>query len=332
MITRGAESVSKSVTIGAVSSVETNWSLVENFDFYPPGPLSDGGIWIDMYSDTTHVVQPAGCNRLAKVAAASGAGGAAMLLNDLTVTAGQARTLFFRMTMPAGSPAAALTQFLGVSDRVASFPYQWLSQYNAGPLTFPLWDSSNWWLGVSTNLSAWISTNEPSLMADSVYNVWVDITNVTMVNAFGSRIEPDESDIFSVHIQKEGDAGRTTLFSDVFSNRALNTQDEFSAHQPDDNINRVVMGNSVALEGVLFDDIYLSKSGYSATVPRAAGYAGLEPSLRIEWSGSLWQVVFEGTLEEASAVDGTWSEVSGATSPHPVSTTGEQKFYRAVCD
>jgi hypothetical protein len=81
----------------------------------------------------------------------------------------------------------------------------------------------------------------------------------------------------------------------------------------------------------LFDDFYLSTTGYNATIPRASGYAGPAPTLQLQWSGSQWQILFQGKLLEASSVTGTWTEVSGATSPYPVSTIGGPKFYRAVC-
>jgi len=42
--------------------------------------------------------------------------------------------------------------------------------------------------------------------------------------------------------------------------------------------------------------------------------------LRLTWSG--------GTLESSATVDGTYSEVSGATSPHDVDTSSGQQFFR----
>jgi hypothetical protein len=330
-ITRGNETVSKSVTIGAVKGVAAGWSLLDNFDFYQAGKLGTNSTWYDMYENTAAVVQPAGGNRQARINAVSGAGGAYLYLNDLAVTAGQARTLFFRVT-PQGSPVDVIRQFLGLSDRVASFYYQWASQYNAGPLAYPQWktDSSSWSLAVSTWDSGGLIDGPMALTAGSVYRVWIDITNVAMVNPFGSRVEPDEEDLYSVYIQKEGDASRTALFSDVVSDRDLNTQDEYSAHQPDDNINRLVLGSNGETDGALFDDIYLSKSGYNSTTPIGAGYAGPPPMLQLQKVGGQWQIIFEGELQEADAATGAWSKVTGATSPYPLPTTGEKKFYRAA--
>jgi hypothetical protein len=277
------------------------------------------------------VVQPTNCNRQAACYALDGNGSGGILnLQGLAVTAGQARTLFFRMT-PRGTPAADLSHLIGITERVGTFMYTMFAN-NSGPLAYPRWDntSSAWWLGVSTGGSFVYDTS--GLTPDAVYKVWIDVTNVPIVNPPGSRVIPAESDLFSVYIQKEGDPTRTTLFTDIPSDRLLNTIDDFTGtHYPDDNINKLyLMGASLSGE-VLFDDIYLSKTGILATTPIGAGYAGAPPTLKIQWSGSQWQVVFEGKLLEATSINGTWTEVTGATSPHPVPATGDKKFYRAVC-
>lgn len=81
-----------------------------------------------------------------------------------------------------------------------------------------------------------------------------------------------------------------------------------------------------------FDDFYVSKSGYNSTVPRPFGYTGPAPTLRIERAGGQWQVVFEGKLQESATVPGTWTDVPGATLPYALTTAGQCKFFRAVCE
>jgi hypothetical protein len=44
-ITRGVETVNKSVTVGAVKGVAAGWGLLDNFDFYKPGVLTTNGTW-----------------------------------------------------------------------------------------------------------------------------------------------------------------------------------------------------------------------------------------------------------------------------------------------
>ncbi|MBP9900599.1 MAG: hypothetical protein KBH45_04015 [Verrucomicrobia bacterium] len=330
-ITRGVETASKSVTIGAVKGVAAGWSLLDNFDFYKPGVLTTNGTWNAIATpDTLMVVQPTNQNHLAACYALDGNGSGGILnLQGLAVTAGQARTLFFRMT-PQGTPAADVSHLIGITERVGTFMYTMFAN-NSGPLAYPRWDFANsaWWMGVSSGGS--YSYDMTGLVTDAVYKVWIDVTNVPIVNVPGERVMPDEEDLFSVYIQKEGDPSRTALFENLPSDRLLNTIDDFTGtHYPDDIINKLyLMGASLTGE-ILFDDIYLSKTGILATTPIGAGYAGPAPTLQIQWSGSQWQVVFQGKLLEAPSVNGPWTDVTGATSPYPVTMTSGLKFYRAV--
>lgn len=330
-ITRGVETVSKTVIIGAVAGVAAGWGLLDNFDFYKTGVLTTNGIWNAIATpDTLMVVQPTNLNRQAACYALDGNGSGGILnLQGLAVTAGQARTLFFRMT-PRGTPAADVSHLVGITERVGTFWYT-MNANNSGPVAYPKWDntSSAWWLGISSGGT--YSYDTSGLTPDAVYKVWIDITNVPIVNVPGARVIPDEEDLFSVYIQKEGDPARTALFENLPSDRALNTVDDFTGtHYPDDIINKLyLMGVSLTGE-VLFDDFYLSKTGILATTPIGPGFTGGQPSLQIQRNGSGWQIVFQGKLLEATTVNGTWSEVVGATSPYPVTTTGAKKFYRAV--
>jgi hypothetical protein len=329
-IARGVETASKSVTVGAVKGVAAGWGLLDNFDFYNPGVLTTNGTWNAVATpNTLMVVQPTNQNRQAACYALDGNGSGGILnLQGLAVTAGQARTLFFRMT-PRGAPTADLSHLIGITERVGTFWYT-MNANNSGPVAYPRWDnaSSAWWFGVSSGGS--YSYDTSGLTPDAVYKVWIDVTNVPIVNVPGERVIPDEEDLFSVYIQKEGDPSRTTLFENLPSDRLLNTVDDFTSHYPDDIINKLyLMGVSLSGE-VLFDDIYLSKTGILDTTPIGLGYAGPPPTLQIVKSGSQWQVVFDGKLQEATSVTGIWSDVSGATSPYPVTTTADKKFYRAV--
>jgi hypothetical protein len=330
-IKRGVETVSKSVTIGAVKGVAAGWSLLDNFDFYKPGVLTTNNTWNAIATpDTLMVVQPTNQNQQAACFALDGNGSGGILnLQGLAVTAGQARTLFFRMT-PRGTPTADLSHLIGITERVGTFWY-YMTLHNSGPLAYPQWDntSSAWWFGVSTGGS--YSYDTSGLTPDAVYKVWIDVTNVPIVNVPGERLIPDEEDLFSVYIQKEGDPTRTALFENIPSDRALNSIDDFTGtHYPDDIINKLyLMGLSLSGE-VLFDDIYLSKTGILTTTPIGPGYAGPPPTLQIVKVGSQWQVVFQGKLLEGPSVSGPWTEVTGATSPYPVATSGDKKFYRAV--
>ena len=330
-ITRGLESVSKSVTIGAVKGVAAGWGLLDNFDFYKPGVLTTNGTWNAIATpDTLMVVQPTNQNHQAACFAISSDGSGGILnLQGLAVTAGQARTLFFRMT-PQGAPVADLAHLVGITERVGTFMYTMFAN-NSGPLAYPKWDntSSAWWMGVSSGGS--YSYDMTGLETGAVYKVWIDVTNVPIVNVPGARVMPDEEDLFSLYIQKEGDPSRTALFENFPSDRLLNTIDDFTGtHYPDDNINKLyLMGASFSGE-VLFDDIYLSKTGILTTTPIGPGYAGPSPTLQIVKVGGQWQVVFQGKLVESNSLNGPWTEVPGAASPYLLPNSGEKKFYRAL--
>lgn len=122
------------------------------------------------------------------------------------------------------------------------------------------------------------------------------------------------------------------MFLDCRSDRALNSMDEYTSDYPSDLISRLYLVGNGDSVSALYDDIYLSKSGYNATTPIAAGYAGPPPACVLQKSGNQWQIVFEGKLLQSTSLNGGWTEVTGATSPYPVSATGPGKYYRAACN
>ncbi|MCU0788218.1 MAG: hypothetical protein MUC91_08520 [Verrucomicrobia bacterium] len=330
-VKRGVEEVKATNRIGVVEGVAANWHLLDNFDFYSPGALAAGGWWIDLGGGSSvSVVTPTNCNRMVKTVTTGSA--AYLRLNNLTVNSNQSSTLFFRM-IPTTNDAAVTRNYVGITDRPGNFQYQYTGG-NIGPAVYPTIndpalapDGTNWLMSARDIPTSPLTFATNVLEVGSVYNVWIDVTNVFI----GDRVFPDNYDVFSVYLQKEGDAARTALFTNFTSDRDLLSDDPLTGGLPTDPLTRIFLCGNRTDYSALFDDFYLSTSGYNATVPRAVGYAGLLPTLRIEWSGSQWQVVFDGKLQEASAVNGTWSEVSGAASPYPVSTTGDQKYYRAVC-
>ena len=52
------------------------------------------------------------------------------------------------------------------------------------------------------------------------------------------------------------------------------------------------------------------------------------PSLSIVRTPTGLTLTFDGTLQSADAITGSWTDVPNAVSPHSVSTVGVQKFYR----
>lgn len=324
-VKRGLETARATNTIGVVDGVAANWSLLDNFDQYEPGLLAAGGWWVDFTGNSVGVVAPSNCNRLAKTLASSS--GAYLKLKDLAVTTNQSRTLFFRM-IPQGNPTT-LRHIVGVTDKPANFYYQLES--NVGPmLQTVVGDASqnpgDWVLAARNIPYSPLTFDTNVLQPGAVYCVWIDVTNVLNFDNY-----LDSADIFSIYIQKEGEPARTAVFTNFLSDRDLGLSDPLTGGYPTENLTRVYLAGNSATDSALFDDFYVSKSGYNSTIPRPYGYAGPQPSLQLQQVGGQWQVVFQGKLQEASSVNGTWSEVTGATSPYPLTTTGGQKFYRAVC-
>gem|GEM_PF-758306 len=54
-----------------------------------------------------------------------------------------------------------------------------------------------------------------------------------------------------------------------------------------------------------------------------------KPTLAVRKVATGIEVTYQGTLQSAAAVNGPYTDVSGATSPHTSATTGAPKFYRA---
>jgi hypothetical protein len=327
-VKRGLEQVSASVRVAAVAEVADNWSLLDNFDTYDAGLLGQNGWWVDMYGNSVSVVTPSGDNRMAKTIL-EGASGAYLRLNALTVNENQSRTLFFRM-MPTGTPDGVLSQVVGLTDKAAQFYYQ--LQDSAGPavrvsVNDPSQNPGDWFLAARNGPLAPLTFPAEPLQVGALYSVWIDVTNVFI----GERTEAD-LDVYSVYIQKDGQPERTLLFESFLSDRDPQLDDALTGGLPTDAISRLYLSGNSAISSALFDDFYLSKSGFNASVPRAAGYTGGggNASIRIERDGASTRIVFEGRLQEAESVTGGWSNVAGAASPYVVPPSVTMRFYRAA--
>lgn len=322
-IQRGAEILTAQTTVTVIDGVAANWTLVDNFDRYTVGPLSATGWWRDLRGDFAQVEDLQG-NRLLSIRSTDSA--ALLALGSLRITEGQQRTLFFRM-MPRGQPTAALQHILGLTDK--NIRAYGDAESNIGPVFYANHDTTlvDWFPGVRNGVGSPIEYGLDPLARNAVYAVWIDIRNVPMSDPASPY------DIFSVYLQKEGDAARTTLFTEYLSDRDPFTPDVILGAMTPDLDKLFVAGNNTG-ESAWFDDFYLSKSGYNNTLPRAFGYSepvgGQAPSLTIARSGAEVEVAWTaGVLEAAPAVNGPWSAVEGATSPHKTAPAEGARFYRA---
>jgi hypothetical protein len=220
---------------------------------------------------------------------------------------------------------------VGITDKSAQFYYQLAENFGAAvrpTINDPTQNPGDWLMAARDIPYSSLTFDTNVLQTGVVYSVWIDVTNVFI----GDRFFPDNYDVFSVYIQKEGDPVRTRIFSNFLSDRDLQLDDPLTGGLPTDNLSRIYLGGNSATDSALFDDFYLSKSGYNATIPRPAGYTGPGARLQLQWTGSQWQILFQGKLQEATSIIGPWSDVPGAVSPHPISTTGAGRFFRAVCN
>jgi hypothetical protein len=69
---------------------------------------------------------------------------------------------------------------------------------------------------------------------------------------------------------------------------------------------------------------------YILLYPAGGGGGGDRPTISVSRNATGAPVItFEGTLESATAIDGAWSDVTGATSPYTAPTTSPARFFRA---
>jgi hypothetical protein len=229
--------------------------------------------------------------------------------------------------LPVGHPATALKHLVGITDKSAQF-YSYLEN-NVGPGVEPTVNGAgqnpgDWLLAGRNAPYSPLTFDVNALEPGAVYSVWIDIANV-----FLNDRSPGNEDVFSVYIQKEGDTARTLVFENFLSDRDISLDDPLTG-LPTDSLNKVYVAGNSASDSALFDDFYLSKSGYNTTIPRAFGYVASPPTLGIERSGGGWQILFQGKLMSADAITGPWTEVVGAASPYPVNNAGSMRFYRAA--
>jgi hypothetical protein len=316
-VKRGLDTLSTTTTVAVVTGVAPNWTLLDDFDRYSPGPLAATGWWMDLRGEFAQVESVNG-NRMMSIASTDS--GAILRLQTLALKEGQQRTLFFRI-VPRGAPTAALQHVLGLTDK--NIRWYGDSTDNIGPVLYPTFDVDAWKLGVHNGVGAAVEFAPDPLLTNTVYAVWIYIKNQPM----NDPISP--YDIFSVYIQKEGDPNRLELFKDYLSDRDPLFVDPIIGGMGPDLDKLFVTGNNTA-ESALFDDFFISNTGFNATVPRPLS-VGEPPVLGISKSGNQVEITWTaGTLESASTISGPWSTVPGATPPaYTVAPVDSQRYFRA---
>lgn len=325
-VKRGTDTLSATTSVAVVTGVTSGWTLLDNFDQAQLGNLFASGYWNDTSGNAGQVVAVNGNKALRTTSS----GISFLNLRNLTVTEGQARTLFFRI-IPSVTNAPGLTNIVGLTDKTQrSYGDEYL---NIGPVLYAaaftndlvMADTNAWYIGARNgffggNTSPPVDYLLPTLDAGTVYNVWIDLTNQPMAEWI--------SDSFSVWIQKEGDATRTLVFENYLSDRDFYYVDSVLGGMLPSLDKLVVMGNSGTYSAV-FDDFYLSTGPSNVTVPKAYTIALQPGPISVVWSGAQLRLEWtNGTLQQADTVTGAWGDVPGnPTSPYLVTPSGA-KFYR----
>ncbi|MCF7765304.1 MAG: LamG domain-containing protein [Verrucomicrobia bacterium] len=328
---RGEETVSATTTVAAIDAVAAGWTLVDNFDRGTVGLLNGQGGWAVLDAVDLEIVDVAG-NKFA--APNAGNATASLSLGELAVKEGEKATLFFR-ALPRGDVAEPIRAMIALTDRPVRFGSD-LGD-NIGPgVAF----SDEYFDLYAGTWEGWTGPLEFGydvvLDRETVYNVWIDITNGPFEGPVDART--GTGDLVSIHISKVGETTRKTIIENWPASRNPVGAADVGFTTPD--LTRLVFGgvagHSTALN-LLFDDIYLSHGSFNSTLPRAFGattpippvvvsepptltLSGTAGQIQIQWTG--------GTLESASSIAGPWAAVAGATSPQQVTPSGPQKFFR----
>src|SRR2546423_709316 len=128
----------------------------------------------------------------------------------LILTQGQKATLFFRVYVSTNDSDLALTVTFGLTDRPIRFngdfngnvgPYLRQERLAGGGSTVDLL--------AHNGVGAAYDSVPDALQPGGVYRIWIDVENRPF----------DVGDLYTVYLQKEGDANRTALFQDYVSDR-----------------------------------------------------------------------------------------------------------------
>lgn len=321
-VSRGVDTVTETARVAVVDGVASDWVLLDNFDTYEAGYLADFGDWFVDTRGRELLVEAMDDNLVLRPSGGSAAG--TMNLYTHTLQENESATLFFRV-FTQGNPAADIRQIVGLTDVPLRGSGDSLD--NVGPAVSVSNVTGEWVVGARNDTTAnggLLEYAPDPLPADTLYSVWIDITNVPIDNAV-------YNDLYTVYIQKDGDAGRTTLFTQYKSDRDKNIIDAVLPLMSPV-LDKLFVSSTSATDNGWFDDFYLSSNGVNASVPREPGYSGAPPEITMGISLADGQVTitFEaGTLEAAAAVEGPWTPVDGAAAPsHTVTPDGAAEFYR----
>jgi hypothetical protein len=318
--TRGSESTNRQTTVNVVTGVAAGWRVIDNFEFLNPGHIGQQGGWQNALTAVSGALRPANVidsgngNKFLAFDAENVLAGKP--LNSMTVSLGQTNTFFFRFYIfpeVAGGSQPAIDVKLGITEKGLR-DIQDFQGANNGPGIRILRQGvgaidlqANNGLGATATTYSYVTdvAHNPGgggLEPGKVYDVWMDIENRPFDVVAGVQ---NGGDRYSLHIQKQGEPARTTLFQGFLSDRDA-VADGGVLGQPIEPLTHVFIALNVlnlnqGTNKVRLDDLFLSRNGINDTVPVPAG--AFLPPLRI-------------TRTVHSPIDGTriyWNAVPGRT-------------------
>lgn len=330
--TRGNESVSKQVQIRAIPGVSTGWRVIDTFTYDNVGTLATQGPWLN--PEGVVGVIDLGANKV--IGYDAGSDLAAAKLESMSIKQGQKGTLFFRIYVPVDTGDAVplpIVAHIGLTER----PIRGNGDFagNVGPYLRieRTADGGTIDLMARNGVAAPYEVVSDAIQPGKVYGVWIDVDNKAFDVVDGTQTG---GDVYSVHIQKEGDATRTTVFQDYVADRDAVTIDP-ALGAPGNDLVYAFLATTAGGQGtnaLQFDDFFLSLGAYNSTLPIAAAsfipvsgppgpvaIARTGGDLTLSWQGG-------GTLESASSIGGLWSAAANQNNPQVVTATGGQTFYR----
>jgi len=301
---RNGESVTAQVRVNAQADVAAGWSVLENFDFLEPGNIGGQGRWqnpaftIGGAALNTGVVLEAGRNRVLSFTGENILAGNE--LGSLTIDEGEKTTLFFRFLIspdlvnevdPLTGLPFGLKVLVGFTEKglrdVGDFaggnngPAITLDNYGAGAIVdFTAINGVGGLFGSYTYVFG-DPVNNPqfgALEVGEVYNVWMDVENRPFDVVDGIQ---NGGDLYSVHLQKDGDTTRSTLFTDFLSDRDGITVDAVLGGARPNLTTLLFLLDNAAAQGentIFFDDFYLSQGDFNSAVPVSVSSFELGPA------------------------------------------------------
>lgn len=214
------------------------------------------------------------------------------ILNSLTIKEGSSNTLFFRLYVTEAG-CAPFTFRVGLTEAPLLGP----ATYGGGAVgpaviitrasaTDPVDFQARNGVGNALGGGSFLTTDPAGIQRDQIYNVWMDIQNnpISFVPDGGGGTN-QFGDIFSVYLQRVGEASRTLVFSNFYSDRDYINPD-VGLGPPGPNLTTLFVTVANTFDGtniVMLDDFYLTTNGFDSGLPIApAAYPDTQPdSLRI---------------------------------------------------